>query len=173
MTMNRTDLLYFCKEFLWGITELQQAAHPNGAPKSFEMLLLANGIACGKRIATDLPDLAPKECFKNTFLALTDHPGFVYCEGFALDGDLPIPVHHAWLVNPETLEVIDRTPSWSSKADPLYFGIPVQTNYVFASAAESNGWPSPFFEGEMFNTDLWTLPTADWVQAINRERAIV
>lgn len=168
--IDRAKTLDTAKDYLWNLARMQQTLHPHGTPRSFEMLLLANGVACGPRINTDAPDMEPKACFLNAFNAVArgDHPGYVYCEGLAIGAQLGVPIHHGWLVHPATLQVIDRTPRWSSYEGTVYFGIPMQTDFVIESAIES-GWPSPLFRQEMFNGDLWDLRTGDWVQALNRE----
>ncbi|KXO73011.1 hypothetical protein AYJ56_17665 [Brucella anthropi] len=52
---------------------------------------------------------------------------FCYVEGYACDLELPIPLHHAWLVNSEG-EVFD--PTWSDAEQCVYFGMKFKTSYV-------------------------------------------
>ena len=41
----------------------------------------------------------PKQCFQNAYREADEGGIFTYCEGFAMSANLPIPIHHAWLVN--------------------------------------------------------------------------
>jgi hypothetical protein len=65
-------------------------------------------------------------CYQNSWHAAQIH-GWAYCEGYALSGDLAIPVMHAWNLDLETGQVIDLT--WTHPEQAYYWGmiIPNQT----------------------------------------------
>ncbi len=74
----------------------------------------------------------PKACFANAqaeVISPRNHrqKQFYYVEGYACDLELPIPLHHAWLVNSEG-EVFD--PTWSDAEQCVYFGMKFKTSYV-------------------------------------------
>ncbi|WP_435655828.1 hypothetical protein [Brucella pituitosa] len=74
----------------------------------------------------------PKACFANAqaeVISRRNHrqTQFYYVEGYACDLELPIPLHHAWLVNSEG-EVFD--PTWSDAEQCVYFGMKFKTSYV-------------------------------------------
>ena len=74
----------------------------------------------------------PKACFANAqadVISPRNHrqKQFCYVEGYACDLELPIPLHHAWLVNSEG-EVFD--PTWSDAEQCVYFGMKFKTSYV-------------------------------------------
>jgi hypothetical protein len=134
------------------------------APPSYMALFDKHGVACGQKIATDLPDLEKQACFLNSFNAVASRlhgPDFVYCEGYAIGRDLCIPIHHAWLVNVKTGDVIDRTPNWSGYVDTAYFGIPFRTDFLLSKAKES-GWPSPVFWSERYQPQNFEAPVDQW-----------
>ncbi len=64
----------------------------------------------------------PKECFKNACDLHEARPNLVYVEGYALRHSLCIPMHHAWLADPKTHEVVD--PTWNNPEACDYFGVP-------------------------------------------------
>jgi hypothetical protein len=67
-----------------------------------------------------------RQCYQNSWHASQIH-GWAYCEGYALSGDISIPVMHAWNLNLETGQVIDLT--WRHPEQAYYWGmiIPNQT----------------------------------------------
>lgn len=70
-----------------------------------------------------------KGCYQNCFDALLQYPNLEYCEGYAIDDELPIAVSHAWLINPEG-KVVD--PTWTGKEykHTVYYGIIFNREYV-------------------------------------------
>jgi len=67
---------------------------------------------------------------------LWKYPQLSYCEGFAIDDDIPIAVSHAWLVN-DAFEVID--PTWVGKKfiDCAYFGVVFNREFVIDFATRT------------------------------------
>jgi hypothetical protein len=62
-----------------------------------------------------------RECFKNAF-KLAEKTGMTYVEGFATPDFLPLPVHHAWVVDKDG-NVFDNT--WKTPGSE-YFGVPFE-----------------------------------------------
>jgi hypothetical protein len=80
-----------------------------------------------------------KRCFENAqrFAAGLFRKGresWTYVEGYACSGDLsiPVPAHHAWLVDGQGT-VVD--PTWRSPERSYYFGVAFETSYVLEQHA--------------------------------------
>jgi hypothetical protein len=68
------------------------------------------------------------ECFMNAQrLAIFDMEKYRYAEGWAVLGDVPLPVLHAWCVNRRGL-VVD--PTWYGRGKAYYFGMVISIDYV-------------------------------------------
>lgn len=67
----------------------------------------------------------PKSCYYNCFQLLKDDFDLTYCEGYALDPNLVLPLIHAWLIDSDG-KVID--PTWH-EPDTVYLGIPFNTKW--------------------------------------------
>ena len=86
-----------------------------------------------------------KQCFMNAAHLALDNRNFIYCEGFAYNGILPL--HHAWVIDSKG-NVIDNT--WR-KTGTAYFGIPFSTDYLRGTLLKTryyglldrwkDGWP--------------------------------
>jgi hypothetical protein len=61
-----------------------------------------------------------RQCYQNSWHASRQY-GWAYCEGYALSGDLGIPVMHAWNLDLETGRVIDLT--WRHPENAYYWGM--------------------------------------------------
>lgn len=61
-----------------------------------------------------------RQCYQNSWHA-SQINGWAYCEGYALSGDLGIPVMHAWNLDLETDQVIDLT--WRHPEKAYYWGM--------------------------------------------------
>jgi hypothetical protein len=72
----------------------------------------------------------PKQCFSNAAkMVLDDMSGkYAYVEGFVQSPKLPMPIHHAWVVDKETSAVIDPTLGWSPKN--RYMGVQFDTKFL-------------------------------------------
>lgn len=66
-----------------------------------------------------------KMCFMNSY-HLAVEMNWTYVEGFAIASDIPIPLHHAWVVDQEG-NVIETT--WEDSAAE-YYGIPLEFNFM-------------------------------------------
>jgi hypothetical protein len=64
--------------------------------------------------------LRNRQCYQNSWHAARIH-GWAYCEGYALSGDIAIPVMHAWNLNRDTGQVIDLT--WGHPEHAAYWGM--------------------------------------------------
>ncbi len=125
------------KSFLEKQTQLMRKIHPNPDWKygGFEELVLNCGIEMKyaplpKNISRGLP----KSCYYNCFELLRKNLDLIYCEGYALDPDLSLPLIHAWLVN-KNGEVID--PTWND-CNAAYLGVPFNTEWFISLLRSRN-----------------------------------
>lgn len=104
--------------------------------KSSQRLILETGKPFFKRVEPAQFRGKPKQCFQNCFEALLKHPELSYCEGYVIDDELPIAIHHAWLIN-DKLEVID--PTWNDKDSTgcTYFGVALNDEFVMDFARKT------------------------------------
>ena len=65
--------------------------------------------------------MAMQECFANA-ARLAHTPGWTYCEGYCLSADIPIPIHHAWIVTDDGL-IIDPTLRGARERGTQYLGL--------------------------------------------------
>jgi hypothetical protein len=95
---------------------------------SIEAFLLAQGSSF---IPAPLPKSVRKGRFKECFsdahkLAMRTPERYVYCEGYADSGFLP--VLHAWCLDLKRGVVVDRT--WHDNRGQEYFGVPFRLDFV-------------------------------------------
>lgn len=75
--------------------------------------------------------MEPRQCFLNCTDLVMSGDGLTYCEGYVMFGEVPILIHHAWVVD-EDGNLIDPTlPEDDVDRDPTYFGIEIPTHIVF------------------------------------------
>jgi hypothetical protein len=67
----------------------------------------------------------PQACFENAYRLALNKSVF-YVEGFAARCG-PIPVLHAWCVEPESSLVLD--PTWVEEPGMAYFGVPIRLEF--------------------------------------------
>lgn len=113
-------------------------SHPDWKYGCFEELVLD----CGKEMkAKSLPDRIergkPKNCYYNCQQLLELQPDLIYCEGYALSDDIPMPFAHAWLIDKEG-HAID--PTWETPG-VAYLGVPFSTKWVrsFLNSRQQRG----------------------------------
>lgn len=112
--------------------------------------ILRNGkpyIAAKYRGARGEPNL----CFKNAFNLLSVRPHLLYVEGYAIRPNLGLLIHHAWLADPKTQEVID--PTWEYPQVCDYFGVPFSYDEVLLEVL-GNGMYGLLTPCEMANDKL-------------------
>lgn len=103
-----------------------------GEPRTVETLTLPVGVASGELRA----------CYRNAFNASARHPRFRYTEGYAFSGFFP--VHHAWVTDIETGEIVD--PTWVNleyDGPFIYLGLIFSRGFV-ARVVDETGDPSLF-----------------------------
>lgn len=77
----------------------------------------------GFKVPTEPPQIPlgkMKQCFQNATHMVWDSSDYDYAEGYIFPSGL-IPIHHAWVVNKKTNEVVDPTLGWLPSAE--YFGV--------------------------------------------------
>jgi len=87
----------------------------------------------------------PKQCFANAFrLYRRDPDKYQYVEGVVLPADLPIPIHHAWVIRRADGLLIDQTLRPESRSIPwAYLGIPFEwdvLNPAYAISEQQGGF---------------------------------
>jgi hypothetical protein len=134
--------------------EVRDAIAPMASVGALAKYVLKAGKAMD--VPTRAPNIklgAPKECFMNATKLMMDDPSkYEYTEGYMVSARVPFPVHHAWVVDKATGEVVDPTLGWVPGAG--YFGIRISTKDVYKSMSETkyygvltdgrNGGFSPF-----------------------------
>jgi hypothetical protein len=80
--------------------------------------------------------MKPNHCFSNACDLVMGGDGLTYCEGYVMFGDVPLLVHHAWVID-EHGTLIDPTLPEDDR-DPTYYGIEIPIHIVFR-AIESEG----------------------------------
>lgn len=99
---------------------------------STEQLVLENGqFDTPAPTPPGIPKGQQKLCFMNAFqLATSDPDKYTYVEGYAHPGFMPLPIHHAWVVDTEG-KVIDNT--WEKPGD-AYFGVHMSFKFIMQRA---------------------------------------
>jgi len=67
-----------------------------------------------------------RACYANAFALMCREPDVIYCEGYALSDEVPIPLDHAWCCRPDG-KILE--PTWRYK-NTAYLGIPLKREYV-------------------------------------------
>lgn len=130
MNNNLERLLEKIKEQAEFIEKINQSS--DFRYKSTQALVLEYGQPFTKKFKSPFKGKI-KSCFENCFQALLKYPKFHYCEGFAIDDELPLAVSHAWLIN-EKGEAIDPTWIGEQYKGSVYFGVVFNTEFVFEFA---------------------------------------
>ena len=99
---------------------------------STEQLVLENGqFDTPAPVPSGVPKGQQKLCFMNAFQLATSHPDkYTYVEGYAHPGFMPLPIHHAWVVDNQG-KVIDNT--WETPGD-AYFGVHMPLKFIMQRA---------------------------------------
>lgn len=77
-----------------------------------------------------------KNCFTNATTAAVTRSDVIYAEGYVLEPELPIPVQHAWLLDPSGA-VVD--PTYADTTDHAYFGIAFRRDFGIDMLAKTKG----------------------------------
>jgi hypothetical protein len=101
-------------------------------------------------------DIALKEC------------GYVYCEGFAFNGVLP--VEHAWCVDGYG-KVMDPTWDRLNRRQPVveYFGVAVKTEFLRALVLETGAYCG-VLKLPRQGCPILSAPIKDWFHPVNKRR---
>lgn len=99
---------------------------------STEQLVLENGqFDTPAPVPPGVPKGQQRLCFMNAFQLATAHPDkYTYVEGYAHPGFMPLPIHHAWVVDNQG-KVIDNT--WENPGD-AYFGVHMSFKFIMQRA---------------------------------------
>jgi hypothetical protein len=70
-----------------------------------------------------------KMCYKYAFQASMRDKNLIYCEGLAINKNIPLALEHAWCVHKDTGEVVDTV--WKNKHQGIgYSGIPLAGDFI-------------------------------------------
>ena len=130
------------------LTEQVEGWATLGHPALLDRFILRNGkaFAPGNRIGRKG---APKECYGNATKFVFRHHDAKYVEGFVINKELPIPIHHAW-VTFDGKTVMDPTLD-AEKYE--YFGVEFDTSTLRKETVKL-GVYGILDPGLGFNTDL-------------------
>ena len=121
---------------------------PDWKYKSFEELVLDCGLEVEAiELPSNIKQGIPKSCYWNCQQIIKQQPDLIYCEGYALINEAPIPLRHAWLLNSER-KALD--PTWVPTGIK-YIGVPFVTEWVESflenRSHKDNGKYISIFEG--------------------------
>lgn len=68
-----------------------------------------------------------RHCFANSAKLASERDDVFYAEGYAFNGEIPIPMQHAWLVDENGCPI---DPTWEQSPDHIYFGIVFRTAFI-------------------------------------------
>jgi hypothetical protein len=113
-------------EYLTQVTDMMAEAGIK-VEMSQDMFILKNAILFERGDRPEGIDQGEmKMCFKNASELALWNPRYIYCEGYAMPGTIPLPMHHGWCIDTETGLVVD--PTWEDGFN--YFGVPFKTEFV-------------------------------------------
>lgn len=95
-----------------------------------------------------IPIGVPKQCFKNaSLMALAEPDKYDYAEGLFTSPMVGLLIHHGWLVDKVTNEVVDPTLGWRPKA--YYHGVRMDAAFVEKKMMETKVYGTFFGPHEM------------------------
>lgn len=68
-----------------------------------------------------------RHCFANAAKLASERDDVFYAEGYAFNGEIPIPMQHAWLVDKNGCPI---DPTWEQSPDHIYFGIVFRKAFI-------------------------------------------
>lgn len=102
---------------------------------------------------------AEKRCYANAWRSVRASTTWQYAEGFAQPPHLAYPVPHAWIVDPATNTVIERT--WPVGADAIYLGVLIPRDIVATARALAAPHTLEVLFGE-WARDNWLSTSGAW-----------
>jgi hypothetical protein len=120
-----------------GNVEMMAEVHRQFAPRqvSIDAFLLEYGEEFEANPTPEWVELmAPKMCFMNCYilaqewhggLLSEDIPELFYCEGYVHSSGLPIPIHHAWLVDADGTLIEPTLRDRTAEEEITYFGVKI------------------------------------------------
>lgn len=106
-----------------------QVEHWNavGHPALMERFVLRNGRAMTATGEKFRDRMTPKQCFTNATQVVSEWAG-TYVEGYAVRNDIPILIHHAWVMMDDG-KAFD--PTLEEPESYQYFGVPFETDVLW------------------------------------------
>jgi hypothetical protein len=84
-----------------------------------------------RRLPTWCPRMTPRQCFGNCWELVETEEDLIYVEGFASSAEIPLPIHHAWIVRGDDNRVIDPT----CRRFREYYGVPFIRDYILSTTS--------------------------------------
>ncbi|MDJ0713944.1 MAG: hypothetical protein QNJ54_06965 [Prochloraceae cyanobacterium] len=138
------------QQYLQKHADFMKIIHPQPDWKyeSFEELVLDCGLEVEAiELPSNIEQGIAKSCYWNCQQIIKKQPDLIYCEGYALINEAPIPLRHAWLLNSER-KALD--PTWVPPGIK-YIGVPFVTEWVESflenRSHKDNGEHISIFEG--------------------------
>lgn len=115
----------------WNILLMQAAAG-----ERLSELLVQKGIFWGQSDVAPAAVRGPaRVCFQTAAQQAMATADLVYVEGYGCTDTIPLPIHHAWLLQPDGRV---QDPTWGGGV--CYAGIPVAVEVLERCAAETGYW---------------------------------
>lgn len=118
-------------EPFWNILLMQAAA----GERLSELLVKKGVFWGGSQLAPAVRRGPPRVCFQTAAQLAMASADLVYVEGYGCTDSIPLPIHHAWLLQQDGRI---QDPTWERGTS--YAGIPVSLGVVERSAAETGYW---------------------------------
>jgi hypothetical protein len=168
MELESKDLKGWLQAFVMLRVQMKKTKRPGGLNGywGLEDFILHQGRIWPVLKGGDVPRGKAGECFRNAMNLALDHQDYIYCEGYATGGLMP--VQHAWCLDQEG-RVVDPTwhhlPSKPGHKDRgEYIGIAVKQDFVreitlmtevYSGVIDLPKWDYPIF---MAPIQVWKHP---------------
>lgn len=117
------------------ITAIRDGMKQLGAGISYDDFILRNGRAFqGRKLPARYTLKFPKMCYWNSYVLVRKSKRLRYCEGYVGRVDMPIPIQHAWAIDPLDRVVDVTLQDWetgeSASHEAEYFGIVFEREHL-------------------------------------------
>lgn len=114
--------------------------------ESTEVFVLRHGEEFEKpRLPDRLEEMEPGMCFMNCFELARDWNDLTYCEGWVIQDEFPLPIHHAWCIDGDG-QAVEPTIIIDNFKTLSYFGIVIPDFDSLVEVAEETGTYSVLYK---------------------------
>lgn len=114
-------------DYLEKVSSLVKPPDPKWRYKSVSELILKEGQLMPEVVESAASACNNQACFWNSLEYSSVQKDLIYCEGFAMPADIPLPMEHAWVFDPVKNSVIETT--WT-KPGAAYYGVKFQQDFL-------------------------------------------